>query len=64
MSKVKDERGDGAVKVSLDKLREATNSDENLMPYIIEAVKSYATVGEISNVFREVFGEFKEPVKF
>jgi methylmalonyl-CoA mutase N-terminal domain/subunit len=64
LNKVKEERDSEAVQKNLDKLKEAANTDSNLMPYIIEAVKSYATVGEISNVFREVFGEFKEPVKF
>jgi methylmalonyl-CoA mutase N-terminal domain/subunit len=64
LNRVKEERDSQAVKENLEKLKVAAGSDENLMPYIIEAVKSYATVGEISNVFREVFGEFKEPVRF
>jgi methylmalonyl-CoA mutase N-terminal domain/subunit len=64
LNKVKEERDDEEVRNKLDKLKEAANTNENLMPYIIEAVKSYSTVGEISNVFREVFGEFKEPVRF
>jgi methylmalonyl-CoA mutase N-terminal domain/subunit len=61
---VKEERDSESVQNSLDKLRKAAKTNENLMPYIKEAVKSYATVGEISDIFREVFGEFKEPVKF
>jgi methylmalonyl-CoA mutase N-terminal domain/subunit len=32
------------------------------MPYIIDAVKAYATVGEISSTLKDVFGEFKEPI--
>ncbi|MFG6118557.1 MULTISPECIES: acyl-CoA mutase large subunit family protein [Thalassobacillus] len=36
----------------------AQNANENLMPYILEAVKAYATVGEIANVLREEFGEY------
>jgi methylmalonyl-CoA mutase N-terminal domain/subunit len=64
LGKIKEGRDNEEVQKKLDKLREVAKTDENLMPYIIEAVKSYATVGEISNVFREVFGEFKEPVKF
>jgi methylmalonyl-CoA mutase N-terminal domain/subunit len=64
LNKVKEERNSEEVQTKLDKLREAAKTDENLMSYIIDAVKSYATVGEISDVFREVFGEFKEPVKF
>ncbi len=36
-------------------------SDENLMPVLIEAVKTYATVGEITDALRDVFGEYREP---
>jgi methylmalonyl-CoA mutase N-terminal domain/subunit len=36
--------------------------DENLMPYILEAVKTYASVGEICNTLRAIFGEYKEHV--
>ncbi len=45
----------------LDALRRAAESDANLMPHIIEAVKVYATLGEICGVLREVFGEYKAP---
>lgn len=45
----------------LDALRRAAKSDANLMPPIIEAVKVYATLGEICGVLREVFGEYKAP---
>jgi methylmalonyl-CoA mutase N-terminal domain/subunit len=61
---VREKRDDNAVKEKLDTLREKAAGTENLMPYLIEAVKVYATVGEIADVFREVFGEFQEPVKF
>jgi methylmalonyl-CoA mutase N-terminal domain/subunit len=37
-------------------------ANENTMPYILEAVKAKATVGEISNLWRRVFGEYKEMV--
>ena len=37
----------------------AAETDSNLMPYILEAVKNNATTGEISNTFREVFGVYK-----
>ncbi len=43
-------------------LRKAAQGSENLMPYILEAVREYATLGEIMGVFREVFGEYREPV--
>lgn len=49
------------VKQSLDKVRKVARSDENIMPVLIEAVKTYATVGEISDVLRGVFGDYREP---
>ncbi len=49
---------------SLRKLRIAAEGKNNLMPYIIDAVKAYATVGEVSNTLKEVFGEYKEPAAF
>ena len=45
---------------TLDKLRHAAEKDENLMPTIIDAVKAYATLGEINDVLRQVYGEYKE----
>ena len=47
---------------SLSKIEAAAGSRENLMPRIIEAVESYATVGEISDILRRVFGEYQETV--
>ena len=49
---------------ALDKLRTAAEGDENLMPYILDAAKAYATLGEICDVMREVFGEYEEPPLF
>lgn len=59
---VKAERSNEKVKVKLNDIREAAKNGTNLMPPIIEAVKEYATIGEISNVMREVFGEYKERI--
>ncbi|UCE74642.1 MAG: methylmalonyl-CoA mutase, partial [Methanomassiliicoccales archaeon] len=64
LNSVKAKRDKEAVTESLEKLKRAAASDENLMPYIIDCVKSYATVGEITGVLKEVFGEFREPVRF
>ena len=50
---------DEAVDAKLEALREAAQGEENLMPYIIEAVKVYVTVGEICNVLRDEFGEYQ-----
>jgi methylmalonyl-CoA mutase N-terminal domain/subunit len=61
LKKVRSKRKDDQVKHILEVLRDAAKSDTNLMPSIIEAVKVYATLGEICGVFREVFGEYKAP---
>ena len=60
LRKVKRERNNAKVKEVLDKLHDAADRDENLMPTIIEAIKAYATLGEITNVLRSVFGESQE----
>jgi len=62
LKKVLEERDDAKVKETLDVLRDKAEGDENLMPYIMDAVRAYATVGEITKLFKEVFGEFQEPV--
>ena len=49
---------------TLARLRRAAEGDENLMPYILDAAKAYATLGEICDVMREVFGEYEEPPMF
>ncbi|MFB6250232.1 MAG: methylmalonyl-CoA mutase [Halobellus sp.] len=59
---VKDERDDEAVEATLSAVRTAAASEENLLPPIVDAVKAYATVGEISNVLREEFGEYRPAV--
>jgi methylmalonyl-CoA mutase N-terminal domain/subunit len=57
---MKRERNNEKVKKVLDELHSAAERDENLMPPIIKAVKAYVTLGEICNVLREVFGEYRE----
>jgi methylmalonyl-CoA mutase N-terminal domain/subunit len=61
LNRVRQERDQAAVKGALANLRSAAEGDENTMPTIIEAVKVYATLGEIMDVFRTVFGEYMEP---
>jgi len=53
-------RDANAFTASLEKLEQATTTDENLLPRILECVESYATVGEISNTLRHVWGEYRE----
>lgn len=60
LEKMKAARDNEAVKAALKKLREAAKGTENLMPYLIDAVKTYATLGEICGVMREEFGEYKQ----
>ncbi|MGA9348854.1 MAG: methylmalonyl-CoA mutase family protein [Anaerolineae bacterium] len=62
LARVRRERDNELVAQRLEALREAAQGTENLMPYILDAVRAYATLGEICGVFREVFGEYREPV--
>ena len=57
---MKAKRDQAAVDKALGELKEACKGEENLMPYLIAAVKTYATLGEICGVMREVFGEYKQ----
>lgn len=61
LERVKSERDNGAVQNSLEKLQKASNANENLMPATIEAVKNYATVEEICNALKDVYGVYEEP---
>ncbi len=58
LKKVKAERDNDLVQKRLADLRKAAQGTDNLMPYILEAVKAYASLGEICNVLRDEFGEF------
>ncbi len=62
LKKVKDSRDNEKIKTLLDKIRETAKGTDNLMPVILEAVKAYATLGEICDVLREEFGEYRETV--
>jgi methylmalonyl-CoA mutase N-terminal domain/subunit len=62
LNQIKEKRDNKEVKRSLEKLTDIAKTEENLMPYIIDCVRAYATVGEITKVLKEVLGEFEEPV--
>jgi len=62
LAQVRAERDNGAVGQALDRLRIAAQGTENTMPYILDSVRAYATLQEIMDVFREVFGLYREPV--
>jgi methylmalonyl-CoA mutase N-terminal domain/subunit len=60
VQRLRRERDNRKVEKALEKLHHAADRDENLMPTIIDAVKVYATLGEITEVMRKVYGEYKE----
>jgi len=55
------DRDAGAVGQALDRLRRACQGTENTMPFILDAVRAYATLGEIIGVMKDVFGRYEEP---
>lgn len=62
LAKLRAERDNEAVTEKLEALRKACEGDDNLMPFILDAVRVYATLGEICGVMREVFGEYQQSV--
>ena len=61
VKKIKKERDQAAVKEHLGRVHAAARNGTNLMPPLIEAVKEYCTLGEISDIYREVFGVYRDP---
>jgi methylmalonyl-CoA mutase N-terminal domain/subunit len=61
---VRRERDNRRVTQTLKDLEKAAREGKNVMPFLLESCKAYATVGEMTAVLREVFGEFKEPSLF
>jgi len=59
--RAKRERNGTAARTALARVRAAAESGENLMPPLVDAVKAMCTVGEISDVYRQVFGEYRDP---
>jgi methylmalonyl-CoA mutase N-terminal domain/subunit len=64
LKKLRKERDNGKVQHHLQRLRNAAEGEENLMPFILDCVHSYATLGETCDVLREVFGEYREPAVY
>jgi methylmalonyl-CoA mutase N-terminal domain/subunit len=60
LKKLRQERNSNKVKETLKRVRSTAESEENLVPPILEAVREYATIGEICDQLREVFGEYSE----
>jgi methylmalonyl-CoA mutase N-terminal domain/subunit len=61
LASIRKSRDNARLGQTLDRLRLACQGTENSMPYILDAVRAYATLGEIINVMRGVFGKYQEP---
>jgi len=59
---LREKRDNAAVKNALEKLGAACGSNDNVMPLILDAVRAYATLGEICNIMRGEFGEYKQSI--
>lgn len=64
LRKLRAERDAALVERNLSALKRAAEGQNNLMPYILDCVRSYATLGEISDAFRDIWGEYREPSIF
>ena len=62
--KIKAGRDNNKVEEALDRLLHAAKDGDNLMPFVLDAVKAYASIGEIMDVMRAVFGEYRDPALF
>ncbi len=59
IKKLRASRDNKKLEKALSAMKSAADTDENLMPYIVTSAKAFATTGEISNTFRDVFGEYR-----
>ena len=64
LNRVRAERDEPAVQAALVRLRADAESGRNVMPALVEAVKAYASVGEMTTEMVKVFGRYREPVRF
>ncbi|MBW1721946.1 MAG: methylmalonyl-CoA mutase [Deltaproteobacteria bacterium] len=64
LKELRKKRDNKAVAEALKDLEKAAKGQENVMPFLVNCCKRYATVGEMANVFRDVFGEYVEPSIF
>jgi methylmalonyl-CoA mutase N-terminal domain/subunit len=64
LRKVKKTRNQSEVRTKLLDLKKAAEDDQNVMPFILDCVKAYATLGEIMATLKEVYGEYKEPITY
>ncbi len=64
LKQVRAERDEAQVKIRLNRVLEEAKAGKNVMPSIVEAVKAYATLGEITGRMVDVFGKYQEPIRF
>jgi len=64
LKEVKKTRNNAQVRERLLDLKKAAKDEQNLMPSILKAVKTYATLGEVMDSLKEVYGEYKEPITY
>ena len=64
LRELKRTRDNRTVTQTLRALEKATRGDDNVMPYLVDCCRAYATVGEMAGIFRDVFGEWEEPSIF
>lgn len=64
LNRIRSERDDAKVKAALQNVLADAKAGRNVMPGMIDAVKAYATVGELTNCLVESYGRYKEPVRF
>ena len=64
LKQVRQTRNNPRVKASLKDLKKAAEDEQNLMPYIVACVKTYATLGEIIDSLKEIYGEYQEPITY
>jgi methylmalonyl-CoA mutase N-terminal domain/subunit len=62
LAAVRARRDSHAAQAAVERLEQAARADENVVPHILEAVRAFCTVGEISDALRRVFGEYRDPV--
>ena len=60
LAKVRSERDAAQVTQAIDALKRCAESGKNTMPFILDAVRAYATVGEVCDALRDVFGAYTE----
>jgi methylmalonyl-CoA mutase, N-terminal domain len=64
LNRMKRERHNREVLRTLTELEKATRQGKNVMPFLVDCCKAYATVGEMTSIFRNIYGEFEEPSLF